>query len=321
MSVTIDEWLSAIKQDYLDDYINQGGSAVKFVVCDEVDSRAARDQLAALAQEKGMRSLFVDSVQTRLHMLQDVLFAVAPVVDISELAQAYAEAMVRALSWQWPQAVQRTSFEEIGRVNQIDPALVKLEVQKYLTRDLMSDRRLAQDFRVAAMRLVYSRFQTSGSREVDEERILRDWLGGTLEGRSGLASLGIAGRIGRHNARAILRSLVHWHRRVRGCGLLLWLDLAGLDASGGRRRYSPVAALDLFEVLRQLIDGIDTLDGLLCVVAARPSFLDESDHRYSLHAYLALKMRLWSDVRPRGRDNPLAPLVELRPAQEEVVDQ
>jgi len=26
---------------------------------------------------------------------------------------------------------------------------------------------------------------------------------------------------------------------------------------------------------------------------------------------LALKMRIWSDVRPEGRDNPLAPLVVL----------
>jgi hypothetical protein len=33
--------------------------------------------------------------------------------------------------------------------------------------------------------------------------------------------------------------------------------------------------------------------------------------RRSLDAYLALKMRIWSEVRPEGRDNPLAPLVVL----------
>ena len=50
--------------------------------------------------------------------------------------------------------------------------------------------------------------------------------------------------------------------------------------------------------------------GLLLVVLADPALIGD-DTKRSLDAYLALKMRIWSDVRPESRDNPLAPLVIL----------
>ena len=50
--------------------------------------------------------------------------------------------------------------------------------------------------------------------------------------------------------------------------------------------------------------------GLLLVVLADELLIGD-DPKRSLDAYLALKMRIWADVRPEGRDNPLAPLVRL----------
>ena len=68
--------------------------------------------------------------------------------------------------------------------------------------------------------------------------------------------------------------------------------------------------MDAFEVLRQIIDDIEHFGGLLMVVLADQSLIGDETKR-SLDAYLALKMRVWSDVRPEGRGNPLAPLVIL----------
>ena len=75
-------------------------------------------------------------------------------------------------------------------------------------------------------------------------------------------------------------------------------------------RYSPAAVLDAFEVLRQVVDDSEHFAGLLLVVLADRTLIAD-DTKRSLDAYLALKMRIWSDVRPEGRDNPLAPLVVL----------
>ena len=68
--------------------------------------------------------------------------------------------------------------------------------------------------------------------------------------------------------------------------------------------------MDAFEVLRQIIDDSEHFGGLLLVVLADQSLIGD-DPKRSLNAYFALKMRIWSDVRPEGRDNPLAPLVVL----------
>ena len=68
--------------------------------------------------------------------------------------------------------------------------------------------------------------------------------------------------------------------------------------------------MDAFEVLRQIIDDSEHFSGLLLVVLADQTLIGD-DTKRSLDAYLALKMRIWSDVRPEGRDNPLAPLVVL----------
>jgi hypothetical protein len=68
--------------------------------------------------------------------------------------------------------------------------------------------------------------------------------------------------------------------------------------------------MDGFEVLRQLIDDTEHFAGLMLVVLADETLIEEGSKR-SVGAYQALKMRIWDDVRPEGRDNPLAPLVRL----------
>jgi len=112
----------------------------------------------------------------------------------------------------------------------------------------------------------------------------------------------------------MLRSLGHWLRLSGDQGLLLTLDTRrlaqALPAGADGVRYSPAAVMDAYEVLRQLIDEADHFEGLLLVVLADGAFL-EGDPKRSIDSYLALKMRIWDDVRARQRDNPLAPLVHL----------
>jgi hypothetical protein len=66
--------------------------------------------------------------------------------------------------------------------------------------------------------------------------------------------------------------------------------------------------MDAYEVLRELIDDIDRLPGLFLLVLADGS-LTGGDRRRVLDQYSALQMRIWPDVRPGGRQNPVAPLV------------
>jgi P-loop Domain of unknown function (DUF2791) len=140
------------------------------------------------------------------------------------------------------------------------------------------------------------------------------WLCGELRRIGALKQIFITTRITRHNGRAMLRSLCRWLRLCGRRGLCASLDIRRLGktgvAAGEGVRYSPAAVLDAFEVLRQVIDDSEHFGGLLLVVLADQALIGE-DAKRSLDAYLALKLRVWSDVRPERRDNPLAPLVVL----------
>ncbi|MDP9406925.1 MAG: ATP-binding protein, partial [Actinomycetota bacterium] len=121
---------------------------------------------------------------------------------------------------------------------------------------------------------------------------------------------------GRHNARPLLASLARLLPAAGHGGLVLVLDLARLaearrppvEARSGVY-YSKAAVLDVYEVLRQLIDATDELRGVL-VVAVVPAEL-VTDETRGLPAYTALQLRVADEVRDRRRPNPFAALVRL----------
>ena len=113
----------------------------------------------------------------------------------------------------------------------------------------------------------------------------------------------------------MLFSLAHWLRMAGKSGLVLGLDVsrcaqavrpADRDESV---YYSTAAALDAYEVLRQLIDATDELESTFVVVLAGTEFA--GDARRGLESYRALYYRVADDVRDRYRPNPLAALVRL----------
>ena len=76
----------------------------------------------------------------------------------------------------------------------------------------------------------------------------------------------------------------------------------------GEVRYSPAAVMDAYEVLRELVDDIDRMPGLFVLVLADAA-LTAGEGKRVLDQYAALKARIWPDVHPGGRQNPVAPLV------------
>jgi hypothetical protein len=143
---------------------------------------------------------------------------------------------------------------------------------------------------------------------------LDEWLVGELRLVRNLKDALIGQKITRLNARHMLASLARWLRLCDRGGLVLVLDVTRcLDdrAAGGGLAYTAAALLDVYEALRQFIDGADGVDGSLVVVVADERFL--TDDRRGVHRYDALKSRIWDDVRDRARANPLACLLRVTP--------
>lgn len=314
MSVALTEWLALIDKEYLRDFIVKGGAAVKFVVSHDPDIAALNAAFSQQAAEHGLVFVRVDSADAKLHMMQDVFFAVSRQIDWAADAQRFVEGQFQRQGYRWPTPGEPVALKEIADANQVDVTIMRREFNKWLTADLMRDTNMAQDFRIAIMQLCLDRLAPSGHGGETVAPILQ-WLRGELKLLSPLKSASIYSKITRHNARAMLRSLCRWLAVVGHSGLFLALDIRQLTRTAAAAsegvRYTSGAVMDAYEVLRQLVDDADLFERLFLAVVADHAFID-GDRKRSVDAYTALKMRIWDDVRARAQDNPLAPMVVIR---------
>jgi hypothetical protein len=313
MTVAAQEWLDLIEREYLRDFVTDGGAAVKFVVADADQLWAFSGGLTELSEQHQLAHVAIDAAATKLHMIQDVFFAIARALDWNGMAQRLVESLFDRQGYEWPRPGEAVPIHEVAERNRSDVTLMRRDVRQWLTAEVMRDTEMTQDFRVAMTRLCLRRLEPEDTQPGITTPVL-EWLKGELRRVGALKEASITAKITRHNGRAMLRSLCRWLRLCGRRGLCVTLDVRQLGktgaATGDGLRYSPAAVMDGFEVLRQMIDDAEHFTGLMLVVLADETLIGE-DPKRSLDAYLALKMRIWDDVRPEGRDNPLAPLVRL----------
>jgi hypothetical protein len=308
MAVPLAEWLELIDKEYLNAFIAQGGAAVKFVIADDAIKARLVRAFADQAAKHGMVFVDLSCADLKLHMMQDVFFAVSRRIAWETDAQRFVEGMFERQKYRWPNPGEPIAMKEIADANHVDATLLRREFNGWLTSELMNDTSMAQDFRIAMMQLCLNRFVPAGHEGEAVAPILQ-WLRGQLRGLGPLKSALIYSKITRHNARAMLRSLCSWLRLAGHSGLFFTIDIHQITrmAADGIR-YAPGAVMDAYEVLRQLVDDADLFAGLFLLVIADAAFIGDDEKR-SVGAYTALKMRIWDDVRARARDNPLAPMV------------
>jgi len=313
MGVVADEWLGLMDREYLQAFIAGGGSVVKFVEANAEKLEEVQTRLTALAERGDMAVCRVDASQTRLHMIQDIFFAISRSLDWPAMAQTFLEAMVTKNGYAWPKPGGAVTFRDVAAFNGIEERLFRRELNRWMTEEVMRDRSMSQDFRIAMTQLCLTRLEPADANAGVTAPVL-EWLRGELRAISALRQTFITSKITRHNARAMLRSLCRWLRLCERAGICVTLDirqvLRAVSIPGEGIRYTPAAVIDAFEVLRQLIDDAEAFEGLL-VIALADDALTGEDPKRSLNAYDALRMRVSDDVRATGRDNPLAALVRL----------
>ncbi len=323
------EWIDVIRDEYLRDFVPKGGAAVKFVVPrGDAERRATYEALRRTSEEAGFVYASVDAAAVRVHWMNLVFNDVARQVDWDALAGA---ANRRFLDEQrYATGAEPVTFRGVAEANDLDEGEVLRDYKRWLTSEVFRNPELARAFRIAMMRLCQARIQPSSG--IAEHEAVHQWLTGDLRAIKALKEARIYQRITRDNARAMLFSLPHWLKFAGHSGLVLHLDLAQLAAVRPRKRgisapaaetqvVAPVAApaavyysrpgvQEAYELLRQLIDNTDELQYCLVVATTSHDFLDESNKR-GVTCYLALKYRVWEDVRSTDHANPLSPLIRI----------
>ena len=306
------DWLSVIEREYLAEFLPAGGAAVKFAILDDAAIDTAAEHLVRLGHAHGMLTVPVEAARTRVHLMQELFFAISRALPWDNLVQRYLEGLFSAHGYTWPRSGEKLAMTDLAAAFGVAPNLLSHRVDHWLTADVWEDRRLVQDFRAALLSLCLSRLE---SQEWESAGPVAQWLRGEKVPPASLRAADISVRLSRTNARAMLASLCHFLRKAGAAGLLVVLDvrrLACTEAVEGLLRYSPAAVMDAYEVLRELIDDAEHLPSLFVAVLADAG-LATGDPRRALAQYAALQMRVWPDVRPGDRQNPMAPLVWLAP--------
>jgi len=321
--ITQDEWIDTIRREYLHSFIKRGGAAVKFAVpMEDIDHSQLQNLVRKTAEEENYLFASVDAISTKIHMIDKLFHKVASQVDWDDLSLAFVKEIFSKNGPKLPIHSDDFDFQNIAAINKREEMLFRNDVRKWFEEEIFHDFDMSQEFRIAMIRLCLERLGLKGPPFLSNS--VKEWLKGELRLISALKDAIIFQKIVRHNARHMLFSLAHWLRVNGKSGLVLVLDIARYLVSGRSKNpddgffYSIPALLDVYEVLRQFIDGTDEMEGCLIVVLASKEFLDLDDRR-GLRSYEALQFRIWDEVRDKQRPNPLASLVRLANSDKEPI--
>jgi len=319
MELRPQEWFQTIQQEYLQRFVGQGGSSVKFVVTpSEGDRINVQDQLMMLAEKEHYACVRVDAKETKIHMMDKLFHQVSRRVPWDELASQFVRRLLQENGYQIPEGKEDFSMAGVARMNERAEPLLRRDLNTWLERAIYRDTHMCQEFRMAMIRLCLGQMD-SGAESPFMTEPVKAWLCGELRQISSLKEALIFQKIVRTNARYMFASLSRWLRLVGKTGLVVSLDLSRCletkkSTSPEGLYYGVSATLDAYEMLRQFIDGTDELESLLLVVFVPPEFL--TDTRRGLSRYEALKLRIWDEVRDRQYQNPLGALIRLAPVEQ-----
>ena len=316
-TLPIKEWLDVVRDEYLDGFVKNGGLSIKFAVPEGEDlAPLLEDALRSMASNLGYLVVSVDSGETRVHMPQEIFFRIASQIDWRLLARRVVLQLSKDSGYVTETIEPETEspiLEAISVANSVDQSIIALELRRRLPQSVTQNRNMSRDFRSAMTHLCLT--EMGGAGQNQEAMPLIEWLTGLSRRVSSVRAYSIYNSIVRTNARHFFESLVYWVRFVGHSGTVVILDNSRVtlprNPRDGLRFYSRSAVMDHYELLRELIDGTDRLEGFFGVVLANGGFLDDDPRGKGFSIYRALMGRIAGEVRDRSQANPMSTLIRL----------
>jgi hypothetical protein len=310
------DWLGFLEREYLNGFIGDGGASVKFAVpFDDVSRRCVLEGLVQRATDLNYLVLRADAAETRVHMVDQLFNRLAAQVPWRELSLYFLGELATREHYKVPTPGVEPFADRVAVANELGADFVGPELRRALQTSVFRDTSLAKDFRVAMTQLC--RAELFGGTDGDATyQVITDWLTGRNKAVGAVKPYQIRSRINRTNARYLLESMFVWIRLggYRGSVVLLDTDRVTVarNPKDDRIYYTRAAMLDVYEVLRQFIDGTDRLQGCLIVVVPGREFVETDKSQRGMGNYEALMLRVIDEIRDRDRVNPMASLVRLQ---------
>ena len=127
------EWVRFIGSEYLESFIKEGGASVKFAVMDENGIPDLASDLAVESERLGYAFARINAVDTRVHMPQDIFYAISQHVNWRGLARQVIVNLAHQTDYGNVEDIapqdESNIYDAIGAANGVDAAAVLQELR------------------------------------------------------------------------------------------------------------------------------------------------------------------------------------------------
>ncbi|MDO5425783.1 MAG: DUF2791 family P-loop domain-containing protein [Eubacteriales bacterium] len=301
------------QEKYLQEYIRDGGSKIKFVTGRQGSGKTHFLQLMTnLAQKEHYKTVQFSARDVWMHDFREIYIEIFNQCDIMECLEAASHYLIREMGFDHQEIPQGMRFIDYLSQNGMGDAITKREIRAQLKQIFLENPMLDNNFALACSMLTGSILGYPVLEEQNKELLLA-WLGGDRTVKlSQLRAMDFyPSRITKYNARHMLRSLAEIIRMGGYSGLLIAIDDLEILISRSSLEpihYTKMKREDTYESIRQLIDDIDSMKNIMFVYAFDRKLMD--DENAGLKSYQALWMRIQNEI-VGERFNRFADMVDL----------
>ncbi|MDO4299188.1 MAG: DUF2791 family P-loop domain-containing protein [Lachnospiraceae bacterium] len=301
------------KEKYLQEYIRDGGSKIKFVTGRQGSGKTNFLQLMTkIAREEHYKTVQFSARDIWMHDFREIYIEIFHQCDILDCLEAVSHYLIREMGFNDQEIPEGMKFIDYLSQNGMGDALTKREIRSQLKQIFLDNPMLDNNFALACSMLTGSILGYPVLEEQNRELLLA-WLEGdrTIKLSQLRAMDFYPSRITKYNARHMLRSLAEIIRMGGYSGLFITIDDLEILISRSSLEpihYTKMKREDTYESIRQLIDDIDSMKNIMFVYAFDRKLMD--DENAGLKSYQALWMRIQNEI-VGERFNRFADMVDL----------
>lgn len=301
------------QKEYLEEFIREGGSKIKFLTGKEGCGKTyALNMLAKDGEKAGYQVISFSAKDVFLNDFSLIYAEIIRKTDILGCLKDCAKQIAMSISVNAKDIPDnRTAVDYLTSTGEMS-VILRGEMRNFLNDFFLKNTQMDNSFAQVCALITASLL---GLFPLDDESIslLTGWIYAKKEIKlSSLKPLGVSpARITKYNARHMLRSLCELIRLSGRSGILVLvddLDIMMKKEGSENVRYTKMKRDDSYESIRQLIDDIDTMHNIMFVFAFDRAMID--NEKYGLKSYQALWMRIQNEIES-GRFNCFTDIADL----------
>ena len=301
------------KEKYLQEYIKNGGSKIKFITGRTGSGKSHFLRLmTAIAQNEHYKTVQFSAKNIWMHDFKELYKEIFLQCGIMECLERISRHLIREMGYDPDEVSDGMRFiDYLSEHGQAD-ALTRREIRTQLKHIFLENPMLDNNFALACSMLTGS---ILGYPVLEEQNrnLLLAWLEGDRTIKlSQLRALDFyPSRITKYNARHMLRSLTEIIHLGGYSGLFIAIDDLEILISRSSLEpvhYTKMKREDTYESIRQLIDDIDSMKHIMFVYGFDRELIDNENA--GLKSYQALWMRIQNEI-VGERFNRFSDMVDL----------